>query len=67
AVLIKTGEANDEEKLYFVVETKGSIFEEERREVENLKIKCGKKHFETVSEDVKFEVTNNFEHFSRKF
>ena len=29
AVLIKTGEANDEEKLYFVVETKGSIFEEE--------------------------------------
>lgn len=66
AVLIKTGEANDEEKLYFVVETKGSIFEEERREVENLKIKCGKKHFETVSEDVKFEVTNNFEHFSRK-
>lgn len=67
AVLIKIGEANDEEKLYFVVETKGSIFEEERREVENLKIKCGKKHFETVSEDVKFEVTNNFEHFSRKF
>ena len=67
AVLIKTGEANDEEKLYFVVETKGSIFEEERREVENLKIKCGKKHFETVSEDAKFEVTNNFEHFSRKF
>lgn len=67
AVLIKTGEANDEEKLYFVVETKGSIFEEERREVENLKIKCGKKHFETVSEDIKFEVTNNFEHFSRKF
>ena len=67
AVLIKTGEANDEEKLYFVVETKGSIFEEERREVENLKIKCGKKHFETVSEDIKFEVTNNFEHFSIKF
>lgn len=67
AVLIKPDLYKDEEKLYFVVETKGSTFEGDRRETENLKIKCGRKHFKAISEDINFEVANNFEKFSNKF
>lgn len=66
AVLVKPI-LSEEEKLYFVVETKGSIFEEDRRETENLKIKCGRKHFKAISEDINFEVANNFEKFINKF
>jgi type III restriction enzyme len=33
------------ERLYFVVETKSSLFAYDRREKENAKIKCGKAHF----------------------
>ena len=42
AVLIDT---NDGEKLYFVVETKGSIDEMDLRVTEHAKIKCGEAHF----------------------
>ncbi len=34
-----------DDKVYFVVETKGSLSEMDRRESENIKINCGKKHF----------------------
>lgn len=67
AVLVRPDLNKDEEKLYFIVETKGSVFEEERRETENLKISCGKKHFEAISRDINFEVSDNFENFSEKF
>lgn len=67
AVLIKPDLSKDEKKLYFIVETKGSIFEEERRGVENMKIACGKKHFEAISPDIEFEVSNDFNNFSSKF
>ncbi len=43
-----------EEKLYFVRETKSTLDDEERRTKENQKIKCGKKHFDTL--EVDFEV-----------
>ena len=66
AVLVKPI-LSEEEKLYFVVETKGSIFEEDRRETENLKIKCGRKHFKAISEDINFEIANNFEKFINNF
>ena len=34
-----------ERKLFFVVETKGTLDEQQLRDVEKLKIRCGEKHF----------------------
>ena len=47
----------NEKKLYFVAETKSTLDDFERRESENLKIKCGKKHFEKF-ENVKYKVVS---------
>ncbi len=43
-----------EEKLYFVVETKGSIASEDLRPTELSKIKCGKKHFDAIDTGITF-------------
>ena len=45
AVLIESGEG---ERLYFVVETKGSPFLDELRITESAKIECGKAHFNAL-------------------
>jgi len=37
------------EKLYFVVETKGSNWWDELRHIEGAKIKCGEKHFSELA------------------
>ena len=37
------------ERLYFVVETKGSLFTDDLRDREGAKIKCGKKHFTALA------------------
>lgn len=66
AVLVKHNLNKDEEKLYFIVETKGSLFEEDRRETENLKIKCGKEHFKAMNTGVGFKVASSFENFFDK-
>lgn len=66
AVLVKPNLNKDEEKLYFIVETKGSLFEEDRRETENLKIKCGKEHFKVVNTEVDFKVASSFENLFNK-
>lgn len=42
AVLVQQ---DDEEKLYFVVETKGTLFDDALRDAESAKIACGKAHF----------------------
>ena len=42
-------ENNGEEKLYFVVETKGSTWTDELRHLEAEKIKCGNKHFDELA------------------
>ncbi|MCK4258717.1 MAG: hypothetical protein KAX49_07050 [Halanaerobiales bacterium] len=60
AVLV---EKNGEEKLYFVVETKGNIIAEELRLREIAKIACGHKHFEALDTDVRFEEHDHFETF----
>ena len=49
AVVVENG---GEEKLYFVVETKGSTWWGNLRHLEGAKIKCGEKHFEEVSKDI---------------
>jgi len=45
-------EEDDEEKLYFVVETKGKKSTLGLSPTENAKIKCGKKHFETINSEL---------------
>jgi type III restriction enzyme len=40
-------------RIYFVAETKSSTVEQDRRQAENLKIACGRKHF-ALSKDVVF-------------
>jgi len=42
-------EDNGEEKLYFVVETKGSTWWDDLRHLEGAKIKCGEKHFDAIA------------------
>jgi len=64
AVLI---EVDGKEKLYFVVETKSTLFTDALRPTEQAKIACGKEHFKALGNDVEFVVTNAFEHFSGKY
>jgi len=40
-----------EEKLYFVVETKGSTWWDDLRHHEGAKIKCGEKHFDEIAKN----------------
>ncbi len=56
-------EKNGEEKLYFVMETKGNILAEELRQSEISKIACGHKHFEALGNEVKFQEYDNFNEF----
>ena len=56
-------ERDGEEKLYFVVESKGSLFTDALRPTEKAKIDCGKEHFKALETDVRFAVANNFESF----
>lgn len=44
-------EDDGEEKLYFVVETKGSTWWDDLRHLEGAKIKCGERHFEEIAKD----------------
>lgn len=64
AVLI---EQDGKEKLYFVVETKSTMYSVERRPEENAKIKCGYAHFEALGDDVEFTVSNSMSELSGKY
>ncbi|HCN3955447.1 TPA: DEAD/DEAH box helicase family protein [Escherichia coli] len=64
AVLI---EKDGKEKLYFVVETKSTLFSVERRPEENAKIKCGYAHFEALADEVNFTVSNSMDEFSSRY
>lgn len=44
-------EDDGEEKLYFVVETKGSTWWDDLRHLEGAKIKCGEKHFKAIRKE----------------
>jgi type III restriction enzyme len=48
AVLV---EVDEQERLYFVVETKGSLFPDDLRDNEAAKIACGEAHFKAVVMD----------------
>jgi len=52
------------ERLYFVVETKGSLFADDLRDVESGKIECGKAHFKSLAigeNPAKFVVARNID------
>ena len=49
-----------EEKLYFVLETKGSTNSFDLRSREQLKIHCGKEHFKALDNGIKMHVDSNW-------
>lgn len=60
AVLIEKG---DEQKLYFVIETKSKLMDEDLRPNERLKKDCGKKSFEAFGNIVEFKEVDDFNNF----
>lgn len=53
---------NGSEKLYFIRETKSTLDSDERKKSENLKIECGRKHFEALNKagsNINFSVTTS--------
>jgi type III restriction enzyme len=56
-------EVDGKDKLYFVLETKANIMFENVRPIESAKIKCGKKHFEALGNEVIFDDIDSFEEF----
>lgn len=46
AIMYKKG---DGEHLYFITESKGTLFDQALRPIENGKIKCGKEHFKSIN------------------
>lgn len=61
AILASRTGSGDDMKLYFIIETKWSTNEDERRWSENQKIHCGKKHFQAIDEDLKYHDLKDFE------
>ncbi|MCB5265092.1 MAG: DEAD/DEAH box helicase family protein [Candidatus Cloacimonetes bacterium] len=61
AVLVET---EKHLRLFFVVETKGDTSLEALRPSEKGKIACGKKHFQSLGNDVAFCVANNYDTFA---
>ncbi len=56
-----------EDKMYFVIETKGSTNSFDLRQREELKILYGQKHFEAIGEKVNYSVTDgDWNNFKRK-
>ncbi|MGE4501225.1 MAG: type III restriction-modification system endonuclease [Hydrogenovibrio sp.] len=62
AVLI---EKKGVERLYFVVETKGTLFGDAIRATELAKIDCGREHFKALGSAAQFTVANSYESFSK--
>ena len=61
AVLV---DQDGEERLYFVVETKSSLFTDDLRDKESAKIECGKAHFKALAvceKPAKYLVATKFE------
>ena len=54
---------NGEEKLYFVIETKGSLNPYERKGKENLKIHCGKQHFKALDNRIELKEAVDWKDF----
>ena len=57
----------NQEKLYFVVESKGSDLGLDIKTSESSKIACAKKHFKEISTEVELVQSDNFKNFSEHF
>ena len=60
----------DSYKVYFVIETKGSLDELERKGKENYKIRCAIKHFEALNKEnqdkkIVYKVADNYKTFEK--
>jgi type III restriction enzyme len=60
-------EIDGQNRLYFVVETKGSMTKYDLRLKEDAKIKCGQEHFKALDTDVQFTKADNFQTFANKY
>lgn len=70
AILVRPDLSKSEEKLYFVIETKGTLDPKGRTEKENKKIECGRKHFEALSNEkdkINYKVVSKYENFKDFF
>lgn len=54
-------EEEGNEKLYFIVETKGTTGAEGLRPTELAKIRCGEKHFEAIDTGIRFKRAKEFQ------
>ena len=59
-------EDDGQNRLYFVVETKGSIEGKDLRPKELAKIQCGEKHFAALGNDTKFLKADSFQRFAER-
>ena len=59
-------EIDNQERLYFVLESKGEILEDMLRDVEKAKVNCGRAHFEALGDGTRYKVVNNYETFINK-
>ncbi len=60
-------EVDGQDRLYFVVETKGSLFSGDLRAKEQAKIDCGREHFKALGTEARFEVKNNYNSLRQRF
>ncbi len=63
AVLV---ELDGTQRLYFVVETKGTLFPDDLRPKEQAKIDCGRQHFKALGNDVDFSVADTYDSFAAR-
>jgi len=56
-------EKDGDQRLYFVLETKGNMLIEALRHTERAKIECGKAHFKALDNETRFEAIDSFERF----
>lgn len=57
---------NGEEKLYFVLETKGTTHFMNLKTSEQLKIHCGKEHFKALDTGIGMEITTNWNQLKKQ-
>lgn len=57
----------DTTNVYFIAETKGSLYSFELRDIESQKIACARVHFKTISDEkVKYDVVSTFKDLQDK-
>lgn len=60
-------EKGGDTKLYFVIESKGTLKKLSLRPLEYYKIKCGEKHFEAMESQVQYNVITSMEDMQKLF